>query len=129
VSLNPALASWKVLLSVLAPPTNTALLPCACTAKMVGKDLDKFATRTVYLKHITKLSPWPESASDRHLSTNLVKTFAARGVSRSQRGGSPTAVISICRPEPLLFLPSSSSVVLMRLSGPRSRPSTSQKIS
>jgi hypothetical protein len=32
------------------------------------------------------------------------------------------------RPEPLLFLPSSSSVVLTRLSGPRSRPTTSQKI-
>jgi hypothetical protein len=32
------------------------------------------------------------------------------------------------RPEPLLFLPSSSSVVLMRLSGPLSRPTTSQKI-
>jgi hypothetical protein len=32
------------------------------------------------------------------------------------------------RPEPLLFLPTSSSVVLTRLSGPRSRPTTSQKI-
>jgi hypothetical protein len=32
------------------------------------------------------------------------------------------------RPEPLLFLPSSSSVVLTRLSGPRSRPTTSKKI-
>jgi hypothetical protein len=31
------------------------------------------------------------------------------------------------RPEPLLFLPSSSSIVLMRLSGPRSIPTTSQK--
>jgi hypothetical protein len=29
---------------------------------------------------------------------------------------------------PLLFLPSSSSIVLTRLSGPRSRPTTSQKI-
>jgi hypothetical protein len=34
----------------------------------------------------------------------------------------------ISRPEPLLFLPSSSSVVLTRLGGPRSRPTTSQKI-
>jgi hypothetical protein len=32
------------------------------------------------------------------------------------------------RPEPLVFLPSSSSVILTRLSGPRSRPTTSQKI-
>jgi hypothetical protein len=30
-------------------------------------------------------------------------------------------------PEPLLFLPSSSSIVLTRLSGPRSRPTASQK--
>jgi hypothetical protein len=32
------------------------------------------------------------------------------------------------RPEPLLFISSSASVVLMRLSGPRYRPTTSQKI-
>jgi hypothetical protein len=44
---------------------------------------------------------WPESASelyppsDRHLSAKLVPTFADRGVSRSQRGGSPTAVIPV----------------------------------
>jgi hypothetical protein len=49
---------------------------------------------------------------------------ADRGVSRSQRGGSPTAVIS----EPLLFLSSSSSIVLMRLIGPRSKPAISQKM-
>jgi hypothetical protein len=49
----------------------------------------------------TKQTPWPESArklyrpSDRRLSSKLVPTFADRGVSRSQRGLSPTAVISI----------------------------------
>jgi hypothetical protein len=32
------------------------------------------------------------------------------------------------RPEPLLFLSSSSSIVLTRLSGPHYRPTTSQKI-
>jgi hypothetical protein len=40
----------------------------------------------------------------------------------------PTAYFWLSRPEPLLFLPSSSSIVLMRLSGPRSRPTISQKI-
>jgi hypothetical protein len=40
----------------------------------------------------------------------------------------PTIVFSVSRPKPLLFLPSSSSIVLTRLSGPRSRPTTSQKI-
>jgi hypothetical protein len=53
-------------------------------------------------------------------------TFA--DIKVSQRGGSPTAVISISRPEPLLFPPSITSVVLTSLSGPRSRPNTSQKI-
>jgi hypothetical protein len=34
-------------------------------------------------------------------------------------------ILGFFRPEPLLFLPSSSSVVLRKLSGPRSRTSTS----
>jgi hypothetical protein len=47
-------------------------------------------------KRITNQTPWPESASelyrpsDRRLSARLVPTFADRGMSRSQRGGSPT---------------------------------------
>jgi hypothetical protein len=46
-------------------------------------------------------TPLPESASelyrpsDRRLSATLLPTFADRGVSRDQRDGSPTAVISI----------------------------------
>jgi hypothetical protein len=40
---------------------------------------------------------WP---SDRRLSANLVRTFADSGVSRGQGNGSPTAVISVSRPEP-----------------------------
>jgi hypothetical protein len=40
----------------------------------------------------------------------------------------PTAVnLGFLAPEPLLFHSSSSSVILMRLSGPRSTPTTSQK--
>jgi hypothetical protein len=57
----------------------------------------------------------PGICSDRRLSTMLVSTFADRWVSRGQRGGSPTAVILFSRPEPLLFLSSSSSIVLTRL--------------
>jgi hypothetical protein len=47
------------------------------------------------------ITPWPESASelyrpsDRRLSAKLVATFADRELSRSQRGGPSTAVISI----------------------------------
>jgi hypothetical protein len=40
----------------------------------------------------------------------------------------PTAVFSFSRTQPLHFLPSSSSVILTRLSRPRSRHTTSQKI-
>jgi hypothetical protein len=46
-------------------------------------------------------TPWPESASelyqptDCRLSAKLVPTFAERRVSRSHRGGSSTAVISV----------------------------------
>jgi hypothetical protein len=36
----------------------------------------------------------------------------------------PTSVFLVPRPQPLFFLPSSSSIVLTRLSGPRSRPTT-----
>jgi hypothetical protein len=48
-----------------------------------------------------KNTPWPEPVSelyrpsDRLLSAKLVATFADRWVSRSQRGGFPTAVISV----------------------------------
>jgi hypothetical protein len=49
-------------------------------------------------------------------------------VTRGQRDGSPRPYSRISSPEPLLFIPSSSSVVLTRLSGPHSRPTTSQKI-
>jgi hypothetical protein len=48
-------------------------------------------------------------------------------VSRSQNG-SPRPYSRVSRPKPLLFFPISSSTVLTRLSGPRSRPTTTQKI-
>jgi hypothetical protein len=54
--------------------------------------------------------------------------FCGQRVSRGQRGGSLTAVISISRPEPILFLPNSFSIVLTKLSGPRSRSTSSQDI-
>jgi hypothetical protein len=53
--------------------------------------------------------------------------FCGQRVSRGQRSGSPRLYSRFSSPEPLLFLPSSSSIVLTRLSGPRSRPTTSQK--
>jgi hypothetical protein len=79
-------------------------------------------------------NPWSESAnelyrpSDHSLSANLVPNFADRGfyvVSVTDPYGS---ISRISRPEPLFSLSNSSSIVLTRLSGPRSRRATSQKI-
>jgi hypothetical protein len=86
------------------------------------------------IKGQRKKLPRPESAtelyrpSDRRLSAKLVPTFADKGVPRRQRDESLWLYSRLSRPKPLLFLPSSSSIVLTRLSGPRSRPATSQKI-
>jgi hypothetical protein len=81
---------------------------------------------------MTTETPWPESAnelhrpSDRRLAAKLMPTFANE-VPRGQRDGSLRPYSRLSRPEPLLFLSSSSSAVLTRLSGPHSRPTTSQK--
>jgi hypothetical protein len=107
----------NILLSTLFP--NTLKLCLSFTAK----------DRTFYPY---KKTPWPESASelyrptDRRLSANsqLLRIEGPRG----QRDGSLWQYSRISRPEPLFFLSSSSSIVLRRLSGPRSRPTTSQKI-
>jgi hypothetical protein len=57
----------------------------------------------------------------------LVPTSTDRGVSRRHRDGSLRLSSLFSRLEQLRFISSSSSVVHMRVSGPRSRPATSQK--
>jgi hypothetical protein len=85
-------------------------------------------------RNTNKQTLWPESGSelyrpsDRRLSAKLVPTFMGREVLRGQRDGSLRPYSRISRPEPQYFLSSSSSVVLTRMSGPRCRPTTSQKI-
>jgi hypothetical protein len=59
---------------------------------------------------------------------NLMPTFADRGVSRGQRGGSPTVVNLFSRPEPLPFFQVAPHLSSQGLSGPRSRPIATQKI-
>jgi hypothetical protein len=54
--------------------------------------------------------------------------FCEQSVPRGQREGSLRPYSWFSRQKPLLFLSSSSSIVLTRLSGHRSRPATSQKI-
>jgi hypothetical protein len=81
-----------------------------------------------------KKTPSPESANevyrprDRSLSTKLMPAFVDRGMSRGQRDGFLRPYSRLSRPEQLLFLSSSSSIELKRLSGPRSGPTTSQEI-
>jgi hypothetical protein len=58
------------------------------------------------------------------VSANVCKWRVLRG----QHSGSLQPYSRISRPEPLLFLPSSSSVILTRLSGHRSRHTAAQKI-
>jgi hypothetical protein len=75
------------------------------------------------------LSPQANYTTERPpLVGEVSANFCGERVSRVQRNGSPRPYSRFSRPKLLIFLPSSSSIVLMRLSGPRSRPTTSQKI-
>jgi hypothetical protein len=109
---------------------NVAVLTACHIIIYRAIELDKLNTCTKTINQ----TPWPESASelyrpsDRRLSAIIVPTFTDRGVSRSQCDGFLPPYSRFSRPEPLHFLSSSSSIVLMRLSGPRSRPTTSQKM-
>jgi hypothetical protein len=62
------------------------------------------------------------------LSAKVVSTFADRGCHVVSVTDPLRPYSRISTPEPLLFLPSSSTIVLARLSGPCSRPTASQKI-
>jgi hypothetical protein len=62
------------------------------------------------------------------LVVQVSANFCAYRVSRGQRDESLRPFFWLSRSEPLLFLPSSSSIVLMRLSEPRSKPTTPKKI-
>jgi hypothetical protein len=81
-----------------------------------------------------KQTPWPELAcelyrpSELRLSAKLVPTFEDRRELRIQSGGTPVAILGFVDRSRYFSLPSSSSVVLTRLIGPRSRPITSQKM-
>ena len=92
----------------------------------------KLGRRSTELMHFK--TPWPQSASElyrqsgRRRSAKLVPTFCGqRGVTwPAQR--IPTAVNLCFLDRSSYFFSSSSSVDLTRLSGPRSRPTTTQKI-
>jgi hypothetical protein len=66
--------------------------------------------------------------SDHRLSAKLVPAFADKECHVVSVTDPYGYILGFSRPELLLFLSSSSSVVVMRLSGPHFRPATSQKI-
>jgi hypothetical protein len=73
------------------------------------------------------------SVRDRNIPTDrppLVGEASANFsiLARGQREGSLRPYSQLSRPKQLFLLPSSSSVVLTRLGGPRSKSNTSQKI-
>jgi hypothetical protein len=86
------------------------------------------------LKLKLNYTPWLWSASelyrpsDHRQLAKLVPTFADRGCRVVSAKDSHGRKSRFSRPEPLLFPSSSSSVVLTRLSEPRSRHAASQKI-
>jgi hypothetical protein len=66
--------------------------------------------------------------SDHRLSATLVSTFAHRGCHVVSLTYPLCPYSRLSRPKPLLFLPSSFSIVLTQQSGPHSRSTTSEKI-
>jgi hypothetical protein len=99
---------------------------------LIWDNIGRFTYWTGFI--LIKQTLQPESASElyrlsnRRLSAKLVLTFAGRGVSHSQLVDPLQPKSRFSRPELLLFLSSSYSVLLTRLSGPHSRPSTTQKM-
>jgi hypothetical protein len=75
-----------------------------------------------------KQTLWPIPTERPPLVIEVSANFCGQKESRCQRDGSLRPYSRFSGPEPLLFLPSSSTIVLARLSGPRSRHTTLQKI-
>jgi hypothetical protein len=104
---------------------------CRITRRQMTKDNvlnsyrhENFICQKAYFSSASELC----RPRDRGLSDKLVPTFVDRRVPRGYRNWSLRPYARLSRPEPLLFFSSSSSIVLTRLSGPSSRPTTSQKI-
>jgi hypothetical protein len=68
------------------------MLSCVCVAALRRADP---RARNLPAVSSIKITPWLQSASDRLLSAKLVPAFADRGMPSGQRGGSPTAAISV----------------------------------
>jgi hypothetical protein len=87
--------------------------------------INKTKTKPVGLSTQANYTGWATATCRR----NLVPTFADRGVSRGQRGGSPTVVnLSFLDRSRYFFFQISPYLCSRGLSGPRSRPTSTQKI-
>jgi hypothetical protein len=81
-----------------------------------------------------KQTPWSESANelyrpnDSRLSAKLLPTFADRGCHVVSVTNPYGRILGVLYRSRYFFLPSTSSIVLTRLSGARSRPTTSENI-
>jgi hypothetical protein len=105
-------------------------LPLACVLRKVNL----VHTNPSYFSNKLRKTPWPESASelhlpsDRRLSAKSLPTFSERGCHVVSAADPLRPYSRFPRPEPLIFLSSISSIVLTRLSRPRSIPTTTQNI-
>jgi hypothetical protein len=126
ICLLKNLTPWRESASALYRPSDRHL-----SAKLVPS----FADRECHGVSVTDpYDSWRESASalyppsDCHLSAKLVPLFVDRECHLVSVTDPYYSILRLSRSKPLLFLPSSTSVVLTRLSEPRFRPTTSQKI-
>jgi hypothetical protein len=78
--------------------------------------------------NISNESPWAESIERQSFVGEVSANFCGWRVPRGQHDGSLWSYSRLSRPKLLLSFPSSSSIVLTGLSGPRSRPTTFHKI-
>jgi hypothetical protein len=84
--------------------------------------------QTKKLRGFSPQANYTDRASDRSLSAKLVPNLADRGCRVVSATDPHSRNLGFLDPGPLLLHSSSSSIILTRLSGPRSRPTTSQKI-
>jgi hypothetical protein len=90
------------------------------------EELNKSKNKTT--NSMALVREWTISIERPPLVGEVTASFCVYRESRGQRNGSQRKYSRFSRLEPLLSLPSSSSIVIMRLSGPRSRPTISQKM-
>jgi hypothetical protein len=101
---------------------------CTSYSTVTGPAIEIRANDHISNNSLASVRERTVSAERQPLVCEVSVNFCGEGVSRGQRHGSLLPYSRFSRPELLLFLPSSSSVVLAKLSGPRSRPTTSKKI-